>query len=552
MPSETWYDDATVYALDVKRFADSDGDGVGDFGGLTDGLDHLDDLGVSAVWLLPFYPSPGRDNGYDVADYRDVDPRLGTLAEFETFVEAAHDRDIRVLTDLVVNHTSDEHPWFRAAREDPDSKYRDYYVWADEPRTAAADGGTTCVPEGGSMFPGEVSDGRIWTFDEAAGAYYYHRFYPFQPELNVSNPAVQREIEEIIEFWLARGVDGFRVDAATLLIQPKSPEAATRADPHDLLRELKAHATDHDPDSVLLAEADDAPERLDNYVEDGGVDSLLNFLVGASMFAALAEERSAPLAEAFDSLPDLSAGRWGNFLRNHDELNLARLSDERRDAVFEAFAPDEEMRIYGRGIRRRLAPMLDGDRERLELAYSLLFSLPGTPVLYYGDELGMGEDLSLSGRTAVRTPMQWNDGPNGGFSTAEPADLVAPVISDDRFGYERVNAAAQAADEGSLFNWLSDLVAVRSDCGSLGAERCRVLAADDSAFVHRFDHGTSSLVCVHNLGASPASVDLRRADLPTGSVESVFGLAEVEDDGDAVSVTLGRYGYAWLRVGDEE
>lgn len=584
MPSTTWYDRATVYALDVKRFADSDGDGIGDFRGLTDRLDYLSDLGISALWLLPFYPSPWRDNGYDVADYCDVDERLGGLDEFEAFVDAAHDRDMRVITDLVVNHTSDQHPWFQQARADPDSEYRDFYVWCDDPPQHATDGGAAMPPganeesettvtagtgadasaatgardgagagaaaetAGSSMFPGEVEDARVWSYDEEADAHYYHRFYPFQPELNVANPAVREAIGEIIGFWLDRGVDGFRLDAATLMIQPKGVETATE-DPFDLLGELKRYATDRRTDAVMVAEADDAPANLESYVDGGGMDSLLNFALGAAIFEALATESAGPLTDAFATLPELSAGRWGNFLRNHDELNLATLPPSRREAVYDAFAPNSEMRIFERGIRRRLAPMLDGDRDRIELAHALLFSMPGTPVLYYGDELGMGEDLSLPGRDAVRTPMQWSDEANAGFSSAPASSLISPPVSEGPFAASQVNVAAQEDDPDSLLAWMRNLVTTRAAHSAFAEAQGRVVETDTDAFVVRYDHSNGAMVCLLNLTPGSVTVDLETS---RAASEVVLGDSTVESGDAGLRVGLAGYGYAWLTLGDGE
>ncbi|WP_433631340.1 alpha-amylase family protein [Halomicrococcus sp. NG-SE-24] len=390
----SWYQDATVYSVDLKAFRDADGDGIGDFQGLTESLDYFSRLGIDCIWLLPFYPTPGRDNGYDVMDYYGVDSRLGTLGDFVEFVRAAESRGIRVVVDLVVNHTSDQHPWFQAAREDPDSKYRDFYLWADEE--------PDLHPDRGPIFPGE--EDHVWSYDEAADAYYYHRFYHFQPDLNVANPAVREEVKKIIGFWLELGVDGFRIDAAGLLTQTKGLAEGPLDDPHGFLREMREFVSRRRSDAVLLAEADRPPAELGEYFGDGDeMHLLLNFQLNARLVLALARGESAPLAYVLDELPDPPEGAgWANFLRNLEELNIGALTEAEQADVYEAFAPDEDMRIYDRGIRRRLAPILDGDRDRIELAYSLLFSLPGTPVVVYGDEMGMGEDLNQPGRFAVR------------------------------------------------------------------------------------------------------------------------------------------------------
>ncbi len=541
MEADHWYNNAVVYALDVEMIDDSSGDGVGDFQGLIGRLDYLNRLGVSALWVLPFYPSPNRDNGYDITDYYGVDPRLGTLGDFVEFVEEAEERGIKVLIDLVVNHTSDQHPWFQKSRSEPDSKYRDYYVWVEEPPSNF---------DRRSVFPGEVEDGRVWSYDSEAGAYYYHRFYPFQPDLNVANPEVQAEIERIVTFWLKLGVDGFRVDAATLMIQQKHPDADEPDDRHELLRSLKRHALTKRGDAVLLAEADDDPSELSTYVGEDGMDLLMNFVLNAHLIAALATERAGPLREGIDRLPTLEHGRWANFLRNYDELNIGRLPAELQKTVFERFAPDHDMRIYGRGIRRRLAPMLDGDQDRFKLAFSLLFSMPGTPLLLYGDEIGMGDDLSLPGRQPVRTPMQWSDDRNADFSDAPEDDLVAPVISGGRFGHERVNVAAQRPDEGSLLNWFQRLISTRRECRSIGNGSVRFFDIDHgSVFAHRYDWRESGVICAHNLADEPATVELP-ADLhPADTIHLLFGhAADTRRDEGALTVSLEGYGFAWFHL----
>jgi maltose alpha-D-glucosyltransferase/alpha-amylase len=542
---EPWHKNAVIYALDVEAFNDSDGDGVGDFQGLIERLDYLNGLGVSSLWLLPFYPTPNRDNGYDVTDYYGVDSRLGTLGDFVEFVKEADERGIRVLIDLVVNHTSDQHPWFQQARNDPDSKYRDYYVWVEEPPPPG--------PDEGSVFPGEVEDDRIWSYDSEAGAYYYHRFYPFQPDLNTANPDVREEIYKIMKFWLQLGVDGFRVDAATLMIQPKHPEADELDDPHELLRSLKRHAVAQRGDTVLLAEADDEPGILQRYAGEDGMDLLMNFVLNAHLIAALATGRADPLADGLERLPDLEAGQWANFLRNYDELNIGRLPGDLQEQVFELFAPDPDMRIYGRGIRRRLAPMLDGDRDRLKLAFSLLFSMPGTPLLLYGDEIGMGDEPALPGRQPVRTPMQWSDERNAGFSTAREEDLTAPVISGGKFGYERVNVASQRSDGESLLNWLQRLISTRRENHEIGHGDVHVVeTGHENVFVHRYDGENTTILCAHNLSKESVTTGIDVDLAPSASMHHLAGRqdsARLEDG--RVEVSLDGYGFVWLHVHDE-
>ncbi len=542
MKPDPWYKNAVVYALDVETFNDSTGDGVGDFPGLIDRLDYLNGLGISALWLLPFYPTPNRDNGYDITDYYGIDPRLGTLGDFVEFIGEAESRGIKVIIDLVVNHTSDQHPWFQQARTEPESKYREYYIWVDEPPSADS--------SRESVFPGEVTDDRVWTYDSEAGAYYYHRFYPFQPDLNTANPHVREEIYKILKFWLQLGVDGFRIDAATLMIQAKHPDSDEDEDPHELLRSLKKHAVAQQGNTALLAEADDDPAKLQTYAGEDGMDLLMNFVLNAHLIAAFATSRSEPLVEGLEQLPNLEGSQWMNFLRNYDELNIGRLSDALREEVFDIFAPDPDMQIYGRGIRRRLAPMLGGDTQRLKLANSLLFSMPGTPLLLYGDEIGMGDELSLPGRLSVRTPMQWSDDPNAGFSTAAESDLVSPVISGGAFGYEQVNVAAQRSSEGSLLNWIQRLISTRRECHEIGSGTMDILGTEqESVFAHQYEYDGYITLFAHNLADDQVSLELDSPVPASASIHRLLGNPDDVQHGDGtLDISLGRYGFVWFRV----
>lgn len=535
-----WFKNAIVYAIDIELFQDANGDGIGDFEGLTARLDYLSHLGVDCLWLLPFYPSPNRDNGYDVADYYGIDPRHGTLGDFVEFVQQAKERGIHILIDLVVNHTSDEHPWFQKSREG-DEQYRDYYIWTDEPWSHD--------PERGSVFPGEVADNRIWTWDDMAGAYYYHRFYEFQPDLNLANPDVRKEIRKIVQYWLQLGVDGFRLDAAGLMVQEKRPGPSKTDDTYGILRDLRSYAARYRGDVVLMGEADVSAEDLPQFTGPDKLDLLLNFLLNARLFHAFAVERSEPLEDLFQILPELPGGSWANFLRNHDELNIGSLRKEDKQAVFERFAPDENMRIYDRGIRRRLAPMLDGDKRRIELAFSLLFSLPGAPLLVYGDEIGMGDDLSLSGRTAVRTPMQWSDTENGGFSPASADDLVRPVIDEGPFGYEDVNVVDAWATKGSLLNFVEHLIGTRHEVPELAQGELTVLDIDvESVFAHRVDHDGTTVLAMHNLTDEPVTAPLNLTDAGETLLD-LLGTGDVRqlDDG-RLEVDLAGYDYRWVRL----
>ena len=543
--SDYWFRNAVIYGVDVSVFQDSNGDGVGDFPGLTERLDYLSRLGVTCLWVLPFYPTPDRDNGYDVADYFSVNPLNGTLGDFVEFLRAARSRGMRVLVDLVVNHTSDEHPWFQSARRDPQSPYRDYYVWSDEP---------VPPPEGkGTIFPGE-EDG-VWTWDDEAAQYFYHRFYHFEPELRHDNPRVRAEVRRIMGFWLQLGVDGFRLDAASHMIERKGIPDTDLTDPHGLLKEYRRFVSRRRGGAALLAEADVEAEHLGDFFGEGDSDDemnlMFNFLLDNYLMLALARESAEPIVHALALMPPAPrCCQWVNFLRNLDELDLERLTEAQRREVYRAFAPKEDMRIFGRGIRRRLAPMLGGDRARLELAFSLLFTLPGTPMLVYGDEIGMGDDLSIDGRDAVRTPMQWSDSANAGFSTAESDRLPHPVISHGRFGYRKVNVAAQRADSDSFLYWIERIIRTRRECPELGWGRHTVVETGDPAvLVTRSEENGDVVLAVHNLSRRPASVDLRLTRDETRRLEPLLHDARSEVPArHRGHVELAGYGYVWYRL----
>ena len=432
-----WHKNAIVYTIDLQSFADGNGDGLGDFRGLAGKLDYLAGLNVNCIWLQPFFPSPQRDHGYDISDYYNIDPRYGTLGDFVEFSQAARDRGIRIIADLVVNHTSIDHPWFQEARRDKKSKYRDWYVWSkDKPANA----------EQGIVFPGVQKT--TWTLDQKAGEYYYHRFYDHEPDLNTTNPAVRAEIEKVIKTWIQLGVCGFRVDALPFLISTKGPGVEAFGDCPEYLIEMRQVLSWQRGDAVFMAEANVSPDQVPIYFGEGDrVHVIFNFFVNQHLWLAMAREHCQPIRDAYAVLPKIPKYcQWANFLRTHDELDLARLSEDERAEVFQAFGPDPNMQLYNRGIRRRAAPMLANNRERLELAHSLILTLPGTPVLRYGDEIGMGEDLSLNERDSVRTPMQWDSSTNAGFSRATTEKLILPVIRDGEFGYKKVNVAAQQRD----------------------------------------------------------------------------------------------------------
>ena len=542
MIDDLWYKNAIIYCLDVEKFVDGDDDGVGDFVGLTRQLDFLAGLGVTCVWLQPFYPSPNRDNGYDVSDFYGVHPRHGTLGDFVEFMNHAKQLGLRVIVDLVANHTSNEHPWFEAARKDPRSPYRDWYVWS-KTRPKRHDEGM--------VFPGVQST--TWTRDAAASAYYFHRFYEFQPDLDTRNPAVRREILKVMGFWLELGVSGFRMDAVPFLISEKGPRVGAKPakQDFDLLQEMRDFLQWRRGDAILLAEANVVPrESLDYFGEKGDrLQMMLNFAVNQRVFYALATGDVRPLVKALEDTRERPRNaQWVNFLRSHDELDLGRLTERQRQRVFDAFAPSEDMRLYGRGIRRRLAPMLDNDRRRLEHAFSLMFTLPGTPMLQYGDEIGLGDDLSLPEREAARTPMQWSADRNGGFSRARRP--VRPVIDDPIYGYRRVNVEAQRRDRDSLLNWMERTIRMRRECPEISWGAFRVVPAEPGVLVMRYEWDDHALVIVHNFHARPCVVRLDAKAAGHRVLVDLLGRADSRADARGRhTIALDAYGYRWLRAG---
>jgi maltose alpha-D-glucosyltransferase/alpha-amylase len=537
---DLWYKDAIIYCLDVDAFQDSNGDGVGDLQGLTRRLDYLASLGVTCLWLLPFYPTPNRDNGYDVMDYYGVDPRLGTLGDFVELMHQARERGIRVLADLVVNHTSDQHPWFQSARRSEGSPYRDFYVWSDTLPANAREG---------MVFPGYQD--AVWDWDDVARSFYFHRFYRWQPDLRIANPAVREEICRIMGLWLELGVSGFRLDAAPFLIEMKGV-GEPGEDQYEYLREFRDFLSWRRGDAILLAEANVSREKMSQYFGgDARLHMLFSFLVNQYYFLALAKQEAAPLAQGLRLPPPPPlTGQWANFVRNHDELDLGRLSDVDRRIVFDRFAPDPSMQLYGRGIRRRLPPMLGNDRRRIELAYSLMFSLPGTPVLRYGEEIGMGDDLSQPERESVRTAMQWADEPNGGFSTAPPSEHVRPVIADGEYGYPKINVDAQQRDPQSLLHWMARLIRARKQCPEMGWGSWEILETGDPAvFAHCCSFREGTVLAVHNLADREAAV---RIDLGKASGEpwvEILGDQPFATVDGSQALELKPYGYRWIRVG---
>ncbi|HYI23132.1 MAG TPA: alpha-amylase family protein [Candidatus Limnocylindrales bacterium] len=542
--ADLWWKNAIIYCVDVDSFLDLDGDGVGDLPGLTQKIDYLAGIGVSCLWLQPFYPSPDRDNGYDITDYYGVDPRYGNLGHVVELIRSADERGMRVIADLVVNHTSVDHPWFQAAG-DRNSPYHDYYVWADD-RPANA--------EEGVIFPG--SQDSIWSYDKRVDRWYMHRFYEHQPDLNINNPRVREEIHRIIGFWLGLGLSGFRVDAVPFMIEQEGSTQAATSDPHDYLRDLRAFVSRRRGDAILLAEANEPLDKLPLFFGDEHGDQmhmLFDFIGNQALYLALVRGDATPIARALRSRPAIpGTGQWANFVRNHDELSLDKLTNAQRQEVFAALAPEPDMRIFDRGIRRRLPAMVDGDRRRMELMYSLAFSLPGTPVLFYGEEIGMGDDQSLEGRNAVRTAMQWTSDSNAGFSMAPRDALPRPPVDKGPLGYRRVNVERQRERPGSFLSWFERLIRTRREWPEFGFGELNLpRTGDDAVLAHTLEWHNGQVLVIHNLAGRTARVDLA---LPRNGERGRWhhllgggkGARPPTTDGPRLQLDLGPYEYHWL------
>jgi trehalose synthase len=536
---DLWWKHAVVYCLDVETYLDANGDGSGDLAGLARSIDHLADLGVTCLWLMPFYPSPDRDDGYDITDFYGVDPRLGSPGDFVEVMRLAKDRGMRVIVDLVVNHTSDKHPWFVSAKRSRTSPYRDWYVWCDEPPAKAVN----------TVFPGEEAS--VWELEPRSGQYYLHSFYRHQPDLNIANPQVRDEIARIVGFWLALGVSGFRIDAVPFLIEP--PLGADIPDPHDFLRDLKRFLRRRAGDAMLLAEVNLPHDgQLEYFGPDGAeLDLQFDFASMQALYLSLARHDPAPLAASLAARPPIAVeAAWANFVRNHDELTLDQLTDGEREEVFSAFAPDESQRVYGRGIVRRVPPMLDGDPRRVRMVYSLLFSIPGTPVLFYGEEIGMGENPGIGGRGAVRSPMQWRDAPAGGFSSAPRRRLVAEPPSGG-YAPAHVNVERQRQESGSLLHFVRTLVSRYRAAPELGWGTLEVLATDSpTVLAHTVVAETGRVLALHNFAAESVTAVLRVPGTEDGGVlVDLLGPGRLEvDPGEDVTIDLGAYDHRWFRV----
>jgi maltose alpha-D-glucosyltransferase / alpha-amylase len=545
-----WYKDAVIYQLHVKSFFDADNDGVGDFEGLIQKLDYISELGVTAIWLLPFYPSPRRDDGYDIEAYRGVHPEYGRLLDARRLIEMAHARGLRVVTELVVNHTSDQHPWFqRARRSPPGSPERDFYVWSDSDQKY---GGTRTI-----FVDSEKSN---WTWDAVANAYFWHRFYSHQPDLNFDNPLVMQEVLSIMKFWLDLGVDGLRLDAVPYLVEREGTNNENLRETHDVLKRIRAELELHASGRMLLAEANQWPEDAQQYFGDGDECHMaFHFPLMPRMYMAIAREDRFPITDIMRQTPEIpSTCQWAIFLRNHDELTLEMVTTAERDYLWETYATDRRARL-NLGIRRRLAPLLEHDRRRIELMNGLLLSMPGTPVIYYGDELGMGDNIHLGDRDGVRTPMQWSIDRNGGFSRADPARLVLPPIMDSIYGFQAVNVEAQAADSHSLLSWMRRMLAVRQQHRAFGRGTQRFLYPNNRkilAFLREFvreGDADETLLCVYNLSRAAQAVEL---DLTAFSgrvpVEILGGSAFPPIGQLTYLLTLPPYGFYWFLLASDE
>lgn len=540
-PQPLWYKDAIVYQLHVRTFFDSNGDGIGDFRGLQQKLPYLEELGVNAIWLLPFYPSPLRDDGYDIADYVSVNPSYGSLEDFQAFLSGAHDRGIRVIIELVLNHTSDQHPWFLEARGSRDNPRRDWYVWSDTDDR---------YRQAGIVFiDTELSN---WAWDPVSKAYYWHRFFSHQPDLNYDNPAVREEIWNVMKFWLEKGVDGFRLDAVPFLVEREGTSCENLPETHAVIRELRRRLDESYPGKMLLAEANLWPADVCSYFGSGDDEfhMAFHFPLMPRMFMAVKLEDRKPIVEILQQTPQIpDSCQWSIFLRNHDELTLSMVTDAERDYMYDEYARDRSMRL-NLGIRRRLAPLMENDRRRIELLNGLLMSLPGTPIVYYGDEIGMGDNIFLGDRNGVRTPMQWNGQWNAGFSFADPERLYSPLVSNPVYGYQAINVDSQQRSEHSLLFWMRRLIQVRKSSPVLGRGSLDFLFPMNHrvlAYVRQFEN--ECVLVVNNLCSSAQAVELDLRKFKGCIPIEMFGRTVFPRIGDAsYLLTLGPYQFYWFRL----
>jgi maltose alpha-D-glucosyltransferase/alpha-amylase len=536
--SNLWFKEAVFYELNLKAFFDGNQDGHGDFLGAIQKLDYLKDLGVDCIWLLPFYASPLKDDGYDIADYYSVNPRFGTLEEFKAFVEAAHSKGMRVITDLVLNHTSDQHIWFQESRKSPDSPYRDYYVWSKTDK--------------------KYEDARIifldtepsnWSWDEQAQMYYWHRFYASQPDLNYESPALREEIFKIIRFWLDFGIDGFRADAVPYLFEREGTNCENLPETIEYLRQLRSFIDENYPGRILLCEANQWPEDVRRYFGDGDIFQMgFHFPVMPRIYMSIRKQESADLHWILDKTPPIPENcQWCTFLRNHDELTLEMVTEEERQWMWQEYAPVSRMRL-NLGIRRRLAPLLDNDQRKIEMANALLFSLPGSPIIYYGDEIGMGDDIWLADRNGVRTPMQWENSKNAGFSTADPTALYSPVISDEEFGYQSVNVAAQTSKAGSILLKIKEMISIRKNYKALSLGDFSWAEIDNRSVVAFYRKYEEQLMLVLiNLSETAQTINIKLPQSFTGYMNAITHKSHPLNTSE-LTLNVPPYAYHWLEL----
>jgi maltose alpha-D-glucosyltransferase/alpha-amylase len=543
-PASTWYKDAIIYQVHVKSFQDSNGDGVGDFIGLIKRLDYIESLGANTIWLLPFYPSPLRDDGYDILDYYSINPNYGTLRDFRRLVAAAHARGLRIITELVINHTSDQHPWFQQARRaGAGSAVRDFYVWSDNDDKF-----------GNSRIIFTDAETSNWTWDEVARAYYWHRFYSHQPDLNFDNPNVFKEIVKIIHFWLGMGVNGLRLDAIPYLVERDGTISENLPQTHSIVKRIRAEIDAHYSDRMLLVEANQWPEDTRPYFGDGDECHMaFHFPLMPRMYMALAKEDRQPLTNILHRTPDIpEACQWAIFLRNHDELTLEMVTDEERNYLWQIYAEDDRARI-NLGIRRRLAPLLRNDRRKIQLLNSLLMSLPGSPVIYYGDEIGMGDNIDLKDRDGVRTPMQWSDERNGGFSGGDDQKLFLPVISDPIYGYQNINVKAQDRDPSSLLFWMKQMLTVRKKQSAFARGGMIVLdPPNKKIFAYVREYGAETVLCVANLAGTRQTGELDLSGWRGATPKDLNGCSKFPQvSASPFPIELEAYGFCWLLLVNE-
>jgi maltose alpha-D-glucosyltransferase / alpha-amylase len=535
-----WFKHAVFYEIHIRGFFDGDDDGSGDFRGLMEKLDYLQWLGIDCIWLLPMYASPLRDGGYDIADFFTIHPDYGTVDDFQAFVEASHQRGLRVIADLVMNHTSNEHPWFQESRSSPDSPKRDWYVWSDTDER---------YPEARIIFVD--TEGSNWTWDPVAGAYYWHRFFAHQPDLNYDNPEVQEAMLNVLRFWLDLGIDGFRLDAVPYLYERDGTNGENLPETHAYLKRVRTEIDARYPDRVLLAEANQWPEDVVHYFGEGDECHMaFHFPAMPRMFMALRREEARPIIEILDRTPAIPENtQWGLFLRNHDELTLEMVTDEERDYMYEEYAKDPRMKV-NLGIRRRLAPLLDNGRDEVELMHAILFSLPGAPVLYYGDEIGMGDNVYLGDRDGVRTPMQWTGDRNGGFSRGDFAQLYLPPLMDPVYGYQAVNVEAQLRTPTSVLRWLHRFIALRREHPVFGLGSYEPLHPDNPrVFAHVRRYEEDVILCVHNLARSAQAVELGLSAFEGYVPEEMLGRSAFPRIGSMpYLLTLAPRGWFWFQL----